>query len=117
VDYNSALELKPNDAGSYFARGTARQAKEDLNGALADYSKTIELDPNLATAYANRAVIETLQGKWAAADADFDKAFKIDPSLKSTFKAFIESRKRKSAPLMREWCCSLAERYETLRCA
>jgi tetratricopeptide (TPR) repeat protein len=77
----------------YYARGTARQAKNDLKEALADYTKAIELDPGMAQAYANRAVIRTLQDQKADARQDFDVAFRLDPALRDTFKKFLERLK------------------------
>jgi len=90
--------LKPDDAGTYFARASAREGKEDLNGAAADYSRTLELDPNSAQAYANRAAIETIQGKRTEAAQDFEKAFKLDPGLRAQYKDFIEKWRAKSKP-------------------
>jgi tetratricopeptide (TPR) repeat protein len=75
-----------------------RQAKQDLNGALAEYSKAISLDPNLAQAYSSRAVIETLQGRKDEAIQDFEKAFKIEPSLRHTFREFFEKRLGRTTP-------------------
>ena len=81
------------NAAIYYGRGSARQKKKDLDGALADYNKTIELDPKHALAYANRGVVKALQQKPGAV-ADFDKAFSLDPSLRATYRQFSEKRRK-----------------------
>ena len=92
-DIDGAIEkgiaLKP-DAGVYYARATAKQAKKDLAGAVVDYSKAIELNPSLAQAYANRAVVEILQGKKLEAGRDFDSAFRLEPDLRKTYEKFLK---------------------------
>ena len=46
VDYNKAIELKPDYADAYINRGNARSASGDPAGAIADYTKVIELQPD-----------------------------------------------------------------------
>jgi tetratricopeptide (TPR) repeat protein len=36
ADYTRALEFETNDASLFYGRGSARQKKNDLEGALAD---------------------------------------------------------------------------------
>jgi tetratricopeptide (TPR) repeat protein len=47
---SKAIDLNPNLALAYAARGLAYEHKGDRDRAIADYSKAIELDPNLAPA-------------------------------------------------------------------
>ena len=44
-----------NLARAYGNRGIAKQAKGDLDGAIADYDRAIELDPKFAHAYKTAA--------------------------------------------------------------
>src|SRR5262245_61691685 len=46
--YGIAIQFAPDFAPAYFKRGLARQAKQDVSGAISDYGKTIEIDPRCA---------------------------------------------------------------------
>jgi tetratricopeptide (TPR) repeat protein len=81
ADYNRALELDPQNADSYYARGNLKAENHDLNGAIADYDRAIELKPDYAHAYYNRAVAKKEKGDSAGSDADFKSAGKYEPSL------------------------------------
>src|SRR6185436_1765049 len=49
-------------APSYNNRGLAKQAKGDLDGAIADFNRAIELDPKLAISYHNRGLAQKAKG-------------------------------------------------------
>src|SRR5215510_594817 len=55
-DDSKALEDVPRDAQGYLARGKARLANEDAQGAIADFTKAIELDPQYFDAYFERVI-------------------------------------------------------------
>ncbi|MEK6152583.1 tetratricopeptide repeat protein [Flavobacteriaceae bacterium 3-367] len=55
--YTKCLEIKPNWADGYFARGTAHLNNFDFDTALADFDKTLEIEPFFTNAYANRAFV------------------------------------------------------------
>ena len=42
------IELDPKNPRAYYNRGNAKQAKGDLEGAMADFNRAIELDPRYA---------------------------------------------------------------------
>ena len=42
-DYSKAIELDPDDAGSYSNRGNAKNSLGDLNGACGDWRKAASL--------------------------------------------------------------------------
>jgi lipoprotein NlpI len=50
AEYDSALKLKPDYAGSYYARGRARFAMTQFPAASADFARSVELDPKDAYA-------------------------------------------------------------------
>lgn len=52
---NKALELSPNWADGYFARGTMKLNDFQFDEALQNLSKTLEIEPYFTNAYANRA--------------------------------------------------------------
>ncbi|PWU08964.1 MAG: hypothetical protein C5B50_28620 [Verrucomicrobia bacterium] len=47
--YEKVLELNPGSAPAYYGRAIARQAKGELDGALADYREAIRRQPDLRT--------------------------------------------------------------------
>jgi tetratricopeptide (TPR) repeat protein len=79
-DLNKAIELNPNLAKAYYARGLLREREFDKpEKALEDYSKALELDPLLVNAYYARGVL-TLSRDRNSARADFEAAIKINPA-------------------------------------
>jgi Flp pilus assembly protein TadD len=69
----------PTTHADYYNRGIDRQAKGDLDGAIADYTKAIEIDPRSAHAYNSRGNLRDAKGDHDGAIADFTKAIEIDP--------------------------------------
>jgi tetratricopeptide (TPR) repeat protein len=56
------VENKPDSAEDYYNRGELKQAKDDLDGALADYDQAIEIKPDLAKARENRNLVRQSKG-------------------------------------------------------
>lgn len=78
-DLTKAIELKPDEAGTYLARALALLKQEKLDAAVKDLDKVIELDTKNGTAYFVRAQISEKLGQQDRARADFEKAAEIDP--------------------------------------
>ena len=76
-DYNTALELDPNDASVYRNRGLAFIQKRVMDRARRDLDKAIELSPEYATAYNDRA--GTFGTDVDSAIRDYSKAIQIEP--------------------------------------
>ncbi len=55
--YSKCIELNPNSAEAYFARGTARMNLLEFPEAKVDFDKAIEIEPYYTHAYANRAFV------------------------------------------------------------
>lgn len=53
-DYDTALELNPNDADIYHNRGVLKYVMGEREGAISDYNAAIKLDPKNANLYNNR---------------------------------------------------------------
>ena len=73
--------LDPNLAEAYNQRGVVRQARGDLDGAIADYSRSIDIDPRNAHTYCNRANARQAKGDLTGAMADYDQSLILDPGL------------------------------------
>lgn len=79
-DLNKAIELNPNLAKAYYARGLLREREFNKpDQALEDYNKALELDPRLVNAYYARGVLK-MSGDRNIAIADFQTILKIDPN-------------------------------------
>jgi len=96
-DDSKALEDVPRDAQGYLARGKARLANEDAQGAIADFTKAIELDSKSAPFHVNRGSALLLQGKEAEAQRDFDRCLELNPSLKPGIELQIKAIKERRA--------------------
>jgi antitoxin component YwqK of YwqJK toxin-antitoxin module len=64
--YLRAIELDPDNAGSYNNLGVAYKAQGNITKAIPLYEKSIELDPDNATAYTNLGIVYY--------NSNFDKA-------------------------------------------
>ena len=49
-DLTAAIELNPNDAEAFIARGMTYAEQDDLDKAIGDYSSAIKIDPENAVA-------------------------------------------------------------------
>lgn len=72
-------------AGRYHWRGLARQARGDLDGAIADYTKSLELNPRFDGAYMNRGLARQAKGDLDGAIEDFGRAIAINPKLDAAY--------------------------------
>jgi len=61
-------------------RGIARQARGDLDGALADYDRSIRLRPKVASTYSNRGTVHHLKG-------DLEEPSPITPGRRNSIRA------------------------------
>lgn len=70
---------------AHYDSGVEKQAKGDLDGAIADFAKVIELAPKEADAYFNRGTAETGKSDWDGAIADFDIAVQLKPEYADAY--------------------------------
>jgi tetratricopeptide (TPR) repeat protein len=80
-----AVQLAPESAAAFTARGDAHMMKGDYDLAIADYSRSIDLRPSTGTPYNNRGVAYVRKGDHARAMQDFDKAIQLDPTLAGAY--------------------------------
>lgn len=83
-DYDSAIQLAPNDVDLYINRGNfyCKHGNQDL--AIKDYDKVLELDSNNVEAYIGRGNAYTNTGHLA--QRDLNKAIELNPN---NFKAYM----------------------------
>ena len=55
-DYDTVIEMNPDNAEAYIYRGMAYHHKGEYDRAIEDFTKAIELKPNCAGAYYDRGV-------------------------------------------------------------
>ena len=101
-DYSKAIELSPNNSELFYHRGSAYNALENHEMALADYIRALELDKNndLVNNFGLSNLIGVLYLKlsnYEAAIEYFKNGIKIDyedlPTHFNLANAFIELRK------------------------
>ncbi|WP_292577417.1 tetratricopeptide repeat protein, partial [Mesorhizobium sp.] len=88
---------------AYFYRGSARDDKEDWDGAIADYNQAIALDPKATSALFNRGTDWSNRGDYDRAIADFNIVISLEPSASDAFSsrgsAFLRKGKIDAAML------------------
>jgi tetratricopeptide (TPR) repeat protein len=77
-----AIEVAPDFAEAYVARGTVYMAQGRIDLALADAGAALEADPKNASAHALRGEALRLLGWARQATEAFDQAVTLDPTLK-----------------------------------
>src|SRR5207237_9056372 len=80
-NYSRAIKYKSDYAEAYANRGYARQAKGDLDGAVADYDRALELKPDLAETYVYRGCVKQLNGDIDGALADYKSFIQVNPKI------------------------------------
>jgi tetratricopeptide (TPR) repeat protein len=118
-DYNTGIELDPNDALAYNNRAILWREKRDLDKAIADLTKAISIDPmpnadgsggGPINLYFNRGVMFDEKQEHERAVADYDQAIKLDPGDPQAF-----YRRARKHFLLRNFDQSLADMKEAAR--
>jgi tetratricopeptide (TPR) repeat protein len=79
--FDWAIEVDPEFAPAYVARGSVYLAQERLILALDDADRAIAADPDAASAYALRGEVLRLLGFYTQASQAFEQAVGLDPTL------------------------------------
>jgi len=81
IDLNKSIELDPDSAVAYSARGYALSSFGDFEGAVQDFSKAIELDPSYGEAYVTRGLARRNLADYRGAIRDLNKAIETNNDL------------------------------------
>jgi tetratricopeptide (TPR) repeat protein len=79
--FDRALQIEPNYALAFNARGYAYLRLRYYESAVADFSKAIRLNPNYANAYWNRSAVKKAAGDNAGAREDMRRALQLEGAL------------------------------------
>ena len=79
ADFDSAIELNPEDPDAWWWRGSAYFEKEDYDKAIADFTQAIELKPENPNAYLGRGIAYLRKENYDKAIADFTQAIELKP--------------------------------------
>jgi serine/threonine protein kinase/Flp pilus assembly protein TadD len=79
-DFDAALGLQPDNAGTYVNRGNALERSLRYDEAVADYGSAICLQPDEAGLHMNRGKIYWKMDRLEEADADFKAVLAIEPT-------------------------------------
>jgi len=85
--YSRAIQIDPEFAAAYKARGIARRRLHQPENALQDFDQAIHLDPEDAESYFQRAGLYVTLHKLEAAMEDFDKAIAKKPDYALAYAA------------------------------
>lgn len=69
--YSEAINLDPSFAEAYYQRGSNRQDRGDLDGAIEDYTRAIQIKSDYAEAYNNRGNARLQKEDFIGAIADY----------------------------------------------
>ena len=73
--------VDPHTAVAFNARGMAKFAKRDYDGAIADFDSALRISPGFAEAHFRRGIVWETKGDFERALADYDRALKLNPRL------------------------------------
>lgn len=79
ADYNTALDLAPDDPVTLSNRGAAHLELGNNSAALDDLNRAIELYPENPVALTNRCWIHAVEGRFELARFDCDEALDLEP--------------------------------------
>jgi len=107
LNYNLALQLKPDFPEVYLFRGTAYRRLGDNQKAVDDFTEAIKLKPDYSEGYLNRGVAYVELAEYQKAEDDYNEALRLRPHY--TFARYnlacLHSRKKDIEP-----CVSNLER-------
>lgn len=74
-------EAELDSAEDYYARGTSRMERGDLDGALVDFDAGIARHPDVAELFNHRGIVHRRKGNYEAALRDFTRVTELRPGM------------------------------------
>lgn len=97
ADYDTAIDLDPNNFLGHFNRGLLRAQVGDDNRAIEDFDFVIEVEPDNVIAIYNRALLRAKTGDYQGAEEDFTEVLTAYPNFLEGyyFRADVRARQGK----------------------
>ena len=86
VNYDRAIELKPDYDDAYNNRGAAKAKLGIYKSAILDFDRAIEFEPEDANTYKSRGATKAEQGAYGAAISDYDRAIELKPDYAEAYR-------------------------------
>ncbi|MBF0554435.1 MAG: tetratricopeptide repeat protein [Nitrospirae bacterium] len=83
--FTKAIELKPDYAKAYHARGLAYLSLDNYQQAVQDFNKAIELKPDYAEAYYFRGLYYNILDNYQQAISEFTQTLKLKPDYAEAY--------------------------------
>ncbi len=83
--WTDTIQKSPNSASAYLARGTAYNARGQMDLAIEDFDRCIEIEPHFVRAYNNRGIAYYTKGDFSRALEDYNKLLKLNPKFSSAY--------------------------------
>jgi PQQ-dependent catabolism-associated CXXCW motif protein len=81
-EYDTAIQIAPDDADAYYNRGRAYYAKKDYPRAIEDFSQAVKLDPKNVGAFNNRGHAYYSMGDYDNSIINYSQAIALSPREK-----------------------------------
>lgn len=91
ADYDTVLKHAPDDAVSWFNRGTAHEKLGNTNEAIHDFTETLKLDPDHVNAAYARAACHNRKGSFSEAIEDYNLALSKDKGVDVKTGGYLDS--------------------------
>ena len=96
IDYDTAIQLKPDDAIAYYNRGIAKFNLGQYIAAISNYDEALRLKPDYTKVYVDRGVAKANLGRDWEAKQDLHTALRLaeesgDPSLKARIEQLFQN--------------------------
>jgi tetratricopeptide (TPR) repeat protein len=87
TEFTKAIEINPNNAEAYNARGIVYHYIGKYDQAIADYTKAVQVDPTHNKAYYNLGFIYSSMSNYDQAVTYFTKAIQAKPDYTEAYKS------------------------------
>jgi tetratricopeptide (TPR) repeat protein len=95
-EFSTFINLNPDNAGAYDARGDAYWGTGDYRRAIADLTKSIRIDPLESNTWWDRSCVYMAEGDYAHAASDADEIIRLAPQSPRGYsmRAYVELTSR-----------------------